>query len=139
MFIALIVVGVVVVGFLVLLYFSFRQLKKMPVMADHERIKTLMLANFDQQTRKGIAVVDFWAPWCGPCKMMGPILNELADAVDGKVTIGKVNVDNEMGLAQRFQVRNIPTLLILRNGEVAHRFTGIKSKDFLLQQIQELL
>jgi thioredoxin 1 len=73
-------------------------------------------------------LVDFWAEWCGPCKMIAPVLDELADEYDGKVRIGKVNIDNEQGLAQEYGVRAIPTLLLFQKGQVAEQIVGLKSK-----------
>jgi len=73
-------------------------------------------------------LVDFWAEWCGPCKMIAPVLDELADEYDGRVKIGKVNIDNEQGLASEYGVRAIPTLLLFQNGQVAEQIVGLKSK-----------
>jgi len=73
-------------------------------------------------------LVDFWAEWCGPCKMIAPVLDELAEEYDGKVRIGKVNIDNEQGLAAEYGVRAIPTLLLFQNGQVAEQIVGLKSK-----------
>jgi len=82
-------------------------------------------------------LVDFWAPWCGPCKMVAPILNEIAEEQQGKVRVGKVNVDNQQALATKFKVRNIPTLVLLKNGKEVKRFVGVKSKKTLLEGIAE--
>jgi thioredoxin 1 len=73
-------------------------------------------------------LVDFWAEWCGPCKMIAPMLDELAEEYDGKVKIGKVNIDNEQGLAAEYGVRAIPTLLLFQNGQVTEQIVGLKSK-----------
>jgi thioredoxin 1 len=73
-------------------------------------------------------LVDFWAEWCGPCKMIAPVLDELAQEYDGRVKIGKVNIDNEQGLAAEYGVRAIPTLLLFQNGQVAEQIVGLKSK-----------
>jgi thioredoxin 1 len=73
-------------------------------------------------------LVDFWAEWCGPCKMISPVLDELAEEYDGKVRIGKVNIDNEQGLAAEYGVRAIPTLLLFQKGQVAEQIVGLKSK-----------
>ena len=73
-------------------------------------------------------LVDFWAEWCGPCKMIAPVLDELAEEYDGRVKIGKVNIDNEQGLAAEYGVRAIPTLLLFQNGQVAEQIVGLKSK-----------
>ena len=72
--------------------------------------------------------MDFWAEWCGPCKMIAPLLDELADEYDGKVKIGKVNVDEQQGLAAQYGVRAIPTLLVISKGQVAEQMIGAKSK-----------
>jgi thioredoxin 1 len=73
-------------------------------------------------------LVDFWAEWCGPCKMLAPILDELAQEYDGKVAIGKVNIDEHQELAARFGIRSIPTLLMFKKGEVADQIVGLRSK-----------
>jgi thioredoxin 1 len=73
-------------------------------------------------------LVDFWAEWCGPCKMIAPVLDELADEYNGRVKIGKVNIDNEQGLAAEYGVRAIPTLLLFQKGQVAEQIVGLKSK-----------
>jgi thioredoxin 1 len=73
-------------------------------------------------------LVDFWAEWCGPCKMIAPVLDELAQEYHGRVRIGKVNIDNEQGLAAEYGVRAIPTLLLFQNGQVAEQIVGLKSK-----------
>ena len=73
-------------------------------------------------------LVDFWAEWCGPCKMLSPILDELAQEYDGKVRIGKVNIDEHQNLAVQFGIRSIPTLLLFKQGQVADQIVGLKSK-----------
>jgi thioredoxin 1 len=73
-------------------------------------------------------LVDFWAEWCGPCKMIAPILGELADEYEGKVKIAKVNIDEQQGLAAEYGIRAIPTLLLFDKGQVADQIVGLKSK-----------
>ena len=106
-----------------------------------ENITTLTDATFDEQIGAATApvVVDFWAEWCGPCKMIAPILGEIATEQQGKVTIAKLNVDENPDLAMRFNVMSIPTLLVFDKGQVAKRLVGAKGKAALLQELQEFL
>jgi thioredoxin 1 len=84
-------------------------------------------------------LVDFWAPWCAPCKMVGPIVEDLATEYDGRVKVGKVNVDDNQQLASEFGIRGIPTLMILKNGEVKQNFVGLKSKEDLSAALEAVL
>jgi thioredoxin 1 len=96
-------------------------------------IVTLTQENFAQQVLQSPApvLVDFWAEWCGPCKMIAPLLDELAEEYDGKVKIGKVNVDEQQLLAAEYGIRAIPTLLLFNKGEIAEQMVGAKSRrDF---------
>jgi thioredoxin 1 len=98
-------------------------------------------ATFDEEV-KGADVpvlVDFWAEWCGPCKMIAPILDEIAGEQGGKLRIGKLNVDDNPGIAQRFEVMAIPTLILFKDGEVQKRLVGAKGKGQLLQELHEFL
>jgi thioredoxin 1 len=104
-------------------------------------IITLTSSTFDETVASSDLpiVVDFWAEWCGPCKMIAPILGEIAVEQQGKVTIAKLNVDENPDLAMRFNVMSIPTLLVFSKGEVAKRLVGAKGKGALLQELQEFL
>src|SRR5579863_1924763 len=93
-------------------------------------IITLTDENFEKEVLKSFnpVLVDFWAEWCGPCKMIAPILDELADEYSGRVSIGKLNIDEHQTLATQYGVRAIPTLLLFHNGEVAEQIVGLRSK-----------
>jgi thioredoxin 1 len=96
-------------------------------------IVTLTDSNFKQEVLQSSTpvLVDFWAEWCGPCKMVAPILDELASEYQGKVKIGKVNIDEFQSLATEYGIRAIPTLLIFKEGQVADQIVGLRSKrDF---------
>src|SRR6266705_6010257 len=96
-------------------------------------IVTLTQDNFEAEALKSgtPVLVDFWAEWCGPCKMVAPILDELAGEYDGRVKIGKVNVDDSQALATEYGIRAIPTLLLFKDGQVADQILGLRSKrDF---------
>lgn len=95
----------------------------------------LTTSNFDATVQEGVTLVDFWAEWCAPCRMMTPVLDELAGEYDGKVQIGKINVDNEPDLAMKFDVSSIPTLIVFKNGEISKRFIGVTSKSELAEAL----
>lgn len=131
----LIVIAVFVIVIAALYLMARARMKNIPVVADSDKILTLTDKNFQHQTKNKLVLVDFWASWCAPCRMMAPVLNEVADELQGSSHIGKVNIEQFQSLAQKFQVRSIPTLILFKNGKEINRFVGIKSKDFLLNQI----
>lgn len=91
--------------------------------------------NFNQSIESGVSLVDFWAPWCGPCKMQLPIVEELATELEGKATIGKINVDDQPELAAQFGVMSIPTLILFKDGQPVDKMVGLQSKDALKAKI----
>ena len=93
---------------------------------------------FDEKTSQGIFLIDFWAEWCGPCRMLGPVLDQVAKAVEGKATVVKLNVDEAQNLAKRFAVRSIPALYILKDGEIVKQFSGIQDKAKLIREIESV-
>jgi thioredoxin len=91
--------------------------------------------NFTQSIQSGVSLVDFWAPWCGPCKMQLPIVEELATELEGQATIGKINVDEQPELASQFGVMSIPTLILFKDGQPIDKLVGLQSKDSLKTRI----
>jgi|SaaInlV_200m_DNA_2_1039689.scaffolds.fasta_scaffold25973_2 thioredoxin 1 len=116
--------------------YNYKKMQNLPNTPDNAKIKILNNKNFKSHSKSGIVLVDFWAPWCAPCKMMAPILNDLAGTVDDNVTIAKVNVDEQQDLSRKYNIRSIPTLLMFKDGKVINSFTGVKTKSFLLKQVK---
>lgn len=81
-------------------------------------------------------LVDFWATWCGPCKMIAPIVKEIADEYDGKILVGKVNVDEEPDLTMQYNVSSIPTLMVFKNGQLVNKAVGYREKDEILKMLK---
>lgn len=131
----LIVIGVLISAFIIFRSVMMWKMKNTPMVADHAKVLILTDKNFQQQTKNKLMLVDFWATWCAPCRMMAPVLNDVASELMGDSFVGKINIEQYQALAQKFKVRNIPTLILFKNGTEINRFVGIKSKDFLLKEI----
>jgi thioredoxin 1 len=104
-----------------------------------KNILTLNKGNFETEIKNpGTPIlVDFWAEWCGPCRMVAPVLEKLADELNGKIRIGKVNVDDESGLAGRYGIQSIPTLLLFKDGKVVDQYIGATTRDVLVKMLQK--
>ena len=133
----LIIVAVVIVLLAALIAYSRYKLKNMPKVEDHEKIIALTDKNFNQQIKGKVVLVDFWATWCAPCRLMAPALNDLAsELTDNKYQVGKVDVDANRGLAQKYNIRSIPTSVIFKDGQEVARIVGVKPKATLLKEMQ---
>ncbi len=105
-------------------------------MSNAERLTS---ANFDEKLENGVALVDFWAAWCGPCMMLAPTIDELSEDFAGRAAIYKVNVDDEGELAARFGIMSIPTLIVFKNGEVFDKLVGVVPKENIAEVIEAAL
>lgn len=136
--IVLIVVAAIVVLITALVVYSRLKFKNLPNVAPHKDILILTEKNFNQRLRGKLVLVDFWAEWCAPCKVMLPILNDVSAASNGEFNVAKVDVDKNQALAQKHNVRSIPTLVAFRNGKEVGRYVGVKTKNFLLKEMKGL-
>jgi thioredoxin 1 len=102
-----------------------------------ENVVEITDSNFDQQVLKSSepVLVDFWAPWCGPCRMIAPLVEELAGENRGSIKVGKVNIDDNPGAAQNYGVSSIPTLMLFKGGKIVNQFVGVQPKNRLQQAI----
>lgn len=105
-------------------------------MPETEQIKKLNDDNFSDTIQSGLVLVDFFAEWCAPCKMLAPILSELAEKMSGKVTIGKLDIDAAQATTTKYQVTSVPTLILFKDGQEAQRVVGVKDLDTLVQMIE---
>ncbi|MBN2737130.1 MAG: thioredoxin [Spirochaetales bacterium] len=101
-------------------------------------VQHLTTDNFDQTINNGITLVDFWAEWCMPCRMQGPIIDNLAKSIGTKAVIAKLDVDHNPEVAMRYGITGIPSLIIYKDGEVAKQFVGLQSEEVLKQAIEKL-
>ena len=106
-----------------------------------EKITNLSDASFDEHVKSSDVpvLVDFWAEWCGPCKMISPVLEEIAEEQAGKIRIGKLNIDDNLDVTRRFDVMSIPTLILFKDGEPQVRLIGAKPKGQLLEELSAFL
>jgi thioredoxin 1 len=118
--------------------FALKKMKNASSVEENKNIINLDEKNFQQTIKDSVVLVDFWAEWCMPCKMITPILNDVINEVGDKIKICKLNVDGQQKLAAKFGVRSIPTLIILKNGKEIKRFVGVKPKDFLISQLNSI-
>ncbi|RUM66252.1 MAG: thioredoxin [Sulfurimonas sp.] len=99
----------------------------------------LTSANFEATIKEGVSLVDFWAPWCGPCRMIAPVIEELAEEFSGKANICKVNTDEEQDIGVKYGIRSIPTIMFFKDGELVDQMVGAASKQAFTDKLNSLL
>ena len=104
-----------------------------------EKVQTFTDSNFDEVTKAGVVLVDFWAEWCGPCRRLAPTVDQLASDFDGRAVVGKLNVDDNPNVAAKYQIRGIPTLLLFKDGSLADTVVGLAGKEDLARMIEKHL
>ena len=135
--ITLIIIGLAVAIVVFYFYFNILKIKNATFEKDHTKIRVLTEQNFQNQIKSGLTLVDFWAEWCMPCKMMIPVLNGVAEEVNEDTTVGKINIEQHQTVAAKYNVRSIPTMILFKNGKEFKRYVGVKSKEFLVNQIKQ--
>jgi thioredoxin 1 len=105
-----------------------------------DKVKTFTDSNFETETKTGVVLVDFWAEWCGPCRRIAPIVEQLATEYEGRATVGKMNVDENPNIpTSRFQVRGIPTIVVLKNGQLVDTIVGLVPKEEIVRTLDRHL
>ena len=104
-----------------------------------EKVLNLTDDSFKATVAEGVTLVDFWAPWCGPCRMLSPIIDKLADKLDGKAKVAKVNVDDASDLAQEYGIASIPAILVFKDGVVVDQVTGVQPENAIFAKVDAQL
>jgi len=133
------VVAFILVAFLASFFLNYYKMKKTPVVEDNGKIKKLSDQNFEHQIKSGIVLVDFWAPWCGPCRLVAPILEELATEHAGKVSVVKLNTDENPEITARYGITGIPTMNVYVKGQVVKTLVGALPKPKLVRELADYL
>ncbi len=127
------IIAAIVIGYI---FYNFMKVRKGMNKPPSENLKILSDANFESTIKSGVSLVDFWAEWCGPCKVQGPIISELADEIDGKASICKLDIDKNQKIAQKYGIQSIPTILIFKDGKPVDKLVGVKPMRALMKALQ---
>ncbi len=128
--------------FIILVFSFYRRYKMMATVSgkpESEKLVILTDATFKKQIAKGVSLVDFWAAWCTPCKIQGPMVSEVAEEIGDEAKICKLDVQNNQRVAAELGIRNIPTILVFKNGKIVKKFVGVKTKSVLMKAVKEAL
>jgi thioredoxin 1 len=137
--------ALIIIASLLLILFLYNGYRRYTLMKNYnpesesDHLLKLTDATFAKSTSKGVVLVDFWAPWCTPCKMIAPVVSELAEEFKGRAKIGKLNVDENKQVAANLGIRSIPTLILFKDGKPVERFTGVKPKSTFQKAILKQL
>jgi len=136
----LIPVIIIVLLLVVSFYKRYKMIKNIDTDAPtSENLIILRDSGFKKQIKSGVTLIDFWAPWCMPCKIQGPIVSEVADEMLGKAAICKLNIDENKKTATELGIRSIPTIIIFKNGKIVKQLVGVKTKNVLIKAVNEFL
>ena len=128
------ILGFLIIAFAVFVLIAKSKIKNMASVENHQNILVLNDKNFQSELKGRTVLVDFWADWCVPCKMMAPILNEVSAELSDNKFVAKANIEQYQILAQKYNVRSIPTMIMFKNGKEIERYVGVKQKNYLLEQ-----
>jgi len=135
-------IWILVLVIIIALVFYMRNLTRKINKADQEQSENLIILtdeNFQKTIEKGVTLVDFWAPWCTPCKIQNPVINQIADELEGTVKVCKINVDEHKKAATQMKIRNIPNIIIFKNGNAEMQLIGVKPKHTIMKTVHSLL
>lgn len=132
-------IGILIILLAAALLKRYKMLKNLEDAPENENIIKLTDENFEKTTEIGISLIDFWAPWCAPCKILAPTINELANEFGERINICKMNVDENRITSTNMKIRSIPTVIIIQNGTIVGHFVGVKPKYVYAKAIKELI
>jgi thioredoxin 1 len=134
-----IAVGLLAAWLVYAFYKRYKMLSAINKTPESDKVKILTDATFKKATEKGVSLVDFWAEWCTPCKIQGPIVNQIAEELGDTVNVCKLDVQNNRQIANELFIKNIPTIIIFKDGKIFQTFVGVKPKPVLIKALKKAL